>query len=286
MSASFRKRARRNGPVHEPITDDELILQLGSVIPWMGEDPYPATLTKHPTRPVVGDLEYVRRILISWLIGRPLSEVAKRTGCSERTVRNVVTSVIHAREEDIEFAWQRWCELGLIGGIYRPDNQSGDAQQRYGESEDIVVVCQICHRVVGEIELFLPSAPEPGSALVDQEALMDESDLGERPGIRKAGYIQGHLMCHFQVGKDPIRKPIIDKWLRMRLYFGTATQKDKIYLAMRRRTQTVNQTALSAFRIYSEFVRRGRREILPIVSGKELSREAARRQWKKMIGVK
>ena len=232
MAALFRKQTSR----HEVVSDEELIQHLGEEIPWMGEEPFLVTMTKHPPRPVIEDLEYVRRILISWLAGRPASEVAKRAGCSERTVRNVIAQVVYTREEDIGAAWRRWCDLGLAGGIYLPeDEQSGRARQRYRSGEVIIVVCQVCHRKAGRMRMYFPLDTERGSLLIDRQTLLRGTDLRDGTTVREAGIVQGHLMCHFQVGKDPIRKPVFDRWVGARLRIGTASREDRYRLAMSRR---------------------------------------------------
>lgn len=59
------------------------------------------------------DLECVRRILIAWLTGGSVSEIARRAGCIERSVRNVITDVIYAGEGNLDRHGRPSASLGL-----------------------------------------------------------------------------------------------------------------------------------------------------------------------------
>ncbi len=278
MAFLFRKRT---DPAHEE-SDDDLVLRLGEEIPWFGEDPYLASTSRHPPRPIIDDLEYVRRILISWLIGRPASLVAKRAGCSERTVRNVIARVVYAREEEIDTAWSLWCELGLVAGIRLP----GEIADRAKNEEQIVIACQVCHRRAGEMWMSLQDDIGQELLLLDQDVLRRRSDLRDGVTVNEAGIVQGHLMCHFMIGNDPIRRPGYDRWLILRLRMGTASPEDKVRWSQFRRQSHLSLVTSSADETYSTYVEGGQHEPLPIVNGKEMNREAARRRWKKNIGVR
>ena len=81
--AEGRDRSQKRGKPVSAKSPQEFLEKVAPVIegmPWFGEPPYQPTLRKKPPRGAAEDLSYVRRVLISWLIGRPISEIARRAG--------------------------------------------------------------------------------------------------------------------------------------------------------------------------------------------------------------
>ena len=64
-------------------------------LPWFGLPPFQPTVARNPRQDRYFRIYYDRRVLISWLVGRPASEIAKRAGCSIRYVYEVLYRVIY-----------------------------------------------------------------------------------------------------------------------------------------------------------------------------------------------
>ena len=81
-------------------------------MPWFGLPPYQPTVSKNPRQDPRSKIYYDRRILISWLAGRPVSEVAKRAGCSTRYVYKVLDRILY--KIGYTESERYWDELGLF----------------------------------------------------------------------------------------------------------------------------------------------------------------------------
>lgn len=94
-----------------------LVGKMIEAAPWLGEKPFIVATRSSPPRHAIGDDGYVRRVLVSWLIGRPVSAIAKRAGCSPRLVHKILDEIIYVQPAQL---WQRWVRLGLIGILDTP----------------------------------------------------------------------------------------------------------------------------------------------------------------------
>ena len=92
---------------------------------WLGEAPY--VISRRKTIPVDGlnSASFLRRILISWLIGRPVTQIARRVRCSPRLVYRAITEAIYQDQDGDQLMY--WAELGLIGLPALPPFESMDA---------------------------------------------------------------------------------------------------------------------------------------------------------------
>lgn len=48
----------------------QAIEKIADRLPWLGEKPFQASKSRYVPRPAIDDERFVRRVLISWLIGR------------------------------------------------------------------------------------------------------------------------------------------------------------------------------------------------------------------------
>lgn len=122
--------------------------ELANRLPWFGEKPFEASKKGYIPRPSSSDIGFVRRVLVSWLIGRPVSQVAKRADCSSRQVLNLLHEVIYLEEEYLEEAFYQWLDLGLIAPVNGPEFR-GDPDSigpwRDIDPDHLPVFCVVCH---------------------------------------------------------------------------------------------------------------------------------------------
>jgi len=119
--------------------------------PWFGGPPFEVSISKSPPKRVnrLIDPAYVRRVMISWLIGRPVTQIAKRAGCSVRYAHSIIDGWIYV-SNPLEM-FPTWVELGLIGILdgpaleYEPSDVEADANP---SPYDMTVVCLVCHRQI------------------------------------------------------------------------------------------------------------------------------------------
>ena len=237
-------------------------------MPWFGLSPYQPTVSKNPRQNPDSKIYYDRRILISWLAGRPVSEMAKRAGCSTRYVYEVLDRILYK----IGYTEQEryWDELGLFAVLDAPfhsdelpdidfdaDGYGTDTplEQVYQWNEDFqptLGVCLICHRVVA----LLPNDdPEHNLELIQFDRYM----LWFIPA--KLELIMGHMACHFYLE---------GRWSLADLSGPKSRFRDKL-----------GSLVLGDFGISQmyEWFLGGSRPLTPVIKGKSMDPEDARRWW-------
>lgn len=237
-------------------------------MPWFGLPPYHPTVSKNPRPDSRFKIYYERRVLISWLVGRPVTEIAKRAGCSTRHVYDVLDRAIY---KIIYKSYERyWDKLGIFAVLDAPfhstalpdiefdlDTYGTDylLEQVYewrGEIQPAVGVCLICHRVVVLLANYEP-----------------EHNLELIPVDRYAGWllperlkaIFGHLACHFLLEGS---------WREVGLIGPETRFRDKL-----------GSLKLGEFvinRLY-EWLLQGSRPLTPVFKGKPMDPEDASRWW-------
>ena len=97
--------------------------------------------------------------------------------------------------------------------------------------------------------------------------------------------MQGHLICHFFLGSDPIAIPPEDPFDGLREFLGSPTvaEKARRRLAFRRRiTRRSHWSAIAdpvALRVVGEYLERGGPDLLPVRAGVVMRLEQARCRW-------
>ena len=164
----------------------------------------------------------IRRIMFSYLAGRPMTAVASRVPTSRRTIYKVIEREIYSPYGDLD----SWSDLGLIRTWDVPQLPFGEIvleEGFYFEEECAVVVCLLCHRLVGNIVL--------------RDSLNDWSIVAQMHGrfeafSYKAERIRGHLIAHFYFGARPRpnQRTMIeyDSGGRLRLYTARGGWMDEV----------------------------------------------------------
>ncbi len=241
-------------------------------LPWFGLHPFEPTIAKNPRQDPHFRIYYDRRVLISWLVGRPVSEIAKRAGCSVRFVYKVLERIFY--RSLIEFdIYSDLTDLGLFKVIDAPEiSQDWPDIEFEGEVFGSVIVpdeiyetdwygtaigvCLVCHRVA-----VLMANDDP------------EHDLEEIPPdvyihwlhYEQATAILGHLACHFFLEIPWSEAGLVGPKSRFPSKVGS--------LAL----------GLEAVNVFLDWFSRGAHPLTPVVNGIPMDIEKARRWWLGML---
>ena len=143
------------------------------------------------------------RVLISFLVGRPVIEIARRAGCSPRLVHKVVRSWIYELDEFDRL--ERWDDLGLVKFVDGPEVlfEVGweDDERGLVESDSAVVACLVCHHPAGVVEL---------EEARSNRWVIEIFDGRFEPGWGAGPSLLGHMFRHFTLNWDPIAEPKVD----------------------------------------------------------------------------
>ena len=256
---------------------------------WLREKPFAPAAPGLPPRNAAGDDGCVRRVLISWLIGRPVSAIAKRAGGSPRLVHKVLEKIIYDRRGSL---WQRWAGLGLIGFL---DTPYADFDATHAEVVNIpaagylspwsaLVFCQICHRPIAGMRVMSRSRKFDGSLLRVGESW--EEDIRDVP----LPEIQVHLVRHFALKLPEIDPPrhatsliIAGLGTRNPELQSASFRRLKKYGALERRKPWIERIFTEAAIEIQRFPRSGMPELLPIRKGVEIDRQEARDKWMRYL---
>ena len=260
-------------------------------LPWFGEEPFLPSKEKRPPLRVQSDIPYLRRIMVSWLIGRPVSQVARRAGCSPRLVHKVINGYFYGEPETLNWHFEQWFELGLIAAIDTPGPApGGEDEERWPDwlnPEHVTIACLVCHRLIERLPYEALSGD--GSWMRDPAPLLDALWFLDRSEQRLGGLIQGHLMCHFALDYNPIRRlrsPVQRRLLLMKSALGNATPSERRSLAAMTGTlkrQNYRTTTPWATGVLDDFLAGESGPLLPVRNDRQIGLEQARRFWSGMI---
>ncbi|MBI4307145.1 MAG: hypothetical protein HY678_12580 [Chloroflexi bacterium] len=261
---------------------------LADRLPWFGMNPFEPSRGKIVPRDAVNDVPFARRVMLSWLIGRPVSAVASRAFCSSRLVYDVLRHNVYA--EDPGRGLERALKLGLVivPGVPAPPRPGQREDPRHRDQSEywVPVFCGVCHRLLGRYEV-----PRDRPNLV----LLTARDLGwnlsERTGWGGEIYkiaipVQAHLINHFRLSRDPIRIPaelpwgVLEPFLDNPKVAQAAVRKSQAREAILRRMPWKN-------RLRSEVVREANRtrgwSLLPREEGREVGSREAESMWRQAL---
>lgn len=261
---------------------------LADRLPWFGEDPFEPRRDGQVCRDAANDVGFVRRVLLSWLLGRPVSAVARRAGCSSRLVYGIIRQNIFF--SDATDGLERWLELGLVivPGVEeqpkpnRPREPSSAAQA----GTHVPVFCGICHLPLGRYEV---SEDRPDGVLLTSKDLGWDlrNHLGHGPELSEVAVpVQAHLINHFRLHNDPIPVPKEDPWGRLQELVSPDEVADEA-----RRKREVRETIMRRMpwrnRIPDDVVQKANRtfgwSLLPVRGGREMTEREAQKMWRRAL---
>jgi hypothetical protein len=135
----------------------------------------------------------LRRVLVAYLGGRPMTDAAERVPTSRRTMYKILRGVIYGGRADID----TWTEFGLIRVWDLPEVELYWADFGNGirfEKDQAAIICLLCHRLIGHTFLH--------KRLYDS-ALIEEVDGRIKYGSEEHERIRGHMIAHFHLGGRP-----------------------------------------------------------------------------------
>ena len=261
------------------------LVEVADSLPWFGEEPFRASERRRPPRPVFSSLGYQRRILLAFLAGRPMSEVAARAGCGIRTVYKVIEAIIYNLPHDDEIPI--WLDLGLFGVVaQRPDQPSpplvevGLMKHPVGE-DDALLFCLLCHGFMGGLDNGgFAWRPDPDFG----ELLLGPSVIQDRGVTDK---MQGHLVAHFLLNDERIAVPVLDHWAERRARWARSFEDwdDPDLVDLNRRDNWSRHWFLgeAANGVLDRRRPLGGAGFLPSVGGRPMNIERAREHWLRLI---
>jgi len=165
-------------------------------LPYFGQDivPVPRRLPKRKRGQALG-FEGHQQLLLSWLAGGSAREKAERIGVSHRSIYTWLSKIIYTPNPDKLLEY--WFSLGLVAVLAVP------VCPKAGDTRWPQVVCLICHH------LLCPYPRQPHNTLPLQVVKADpQRHLPSAELWEVATEVQGHLILHYEVGEEPIHKPL------------------------------------------------------------------------------
>ncbi|MDA1280330.1 MAG: hypothetical protein O3B95_09890, partial [Chloroflexi bacterium] len=171
----------------------EALRTVADQLPWFGQQP--DSVAKKVSREELKNraLPSIRRILVSFQVGRPISTIAARVPCSRRTVYEILDELFYRWNGDL----MTWIDLGLAAIWDGPkvdfDPMRVPSSEGFREDSGLVF-CLMCHRVVDHVKLV--------DRLYDSTLVqrIDGRYQGSQFGHPKA---QGHMISHYLLGGRP-----------------------------------------------------------------------------------
>ena len=160
-------------------------------LPWFGQEVDLPARGRPRHRGERLEIDDEARVLLSWLAGGSVRQVARRADVGHRTVYNVVRRVVYTGRPMSLMG--KWHDLGLIACMVTP------RCLKVPNSLWQTVVCLICHQEVASYDWDEPRYRAGETFRPDAEAQM-------APGNARqcASATQGHLVLHFLLEGYPI----------------------------------------------------------------------------------
>lgn len=166
---------------------------LADRLDWFGQDPFSSA--KSISRQELKDrtLPAIRRVLVSFQVGRPVTDIAARVPCSPRTVYEILNELFYRWNSNLA----TWIELGLVTVWDAPkisfDPMWGRTHEHFWE-DAAPVFCLMCHRPIDHARLYHRD---------HDSTLLQPDDERYRAGTESHATSQGHLISHFYLGGRP-----------------------------------------------------------------------------------
>ncbi len=289
------KKVRPEAPRLFAVTYEDyvrMLEDLADALPWFGEPPLTPAGDRYVPRPAGGDDRFVRRVLLSWLVGRPVSQVAKRAGCSPRLVLNIVREAVYRPVLSASEEFEYWCRLGLLAPVDGPEFVGDERFLEPWVDIDLTclpVVCLACHRLVGIAEASRRRFDGARLTLDDRRF----EDMYMIEGLNRAGSfhdMQAHVIMHFQLGFDSI--PVassrrLNLGEEFGLMFGTLSRSQarsvRARHSLRNRLRWEDAIPPETLSYLYSHMEDGGYEIAPRRGRNTLGEEQATRHWKRLL---
>jgi len=171
----------------------EVLRIVADQLPWFGKQPYSPAKEVSREELKSRTLPSIRRILVSFQVGRPMSQIAARVPCSRRTVYEILDELFYRWNSDL----RTWVDLGLIAVWDGPkvyfDHMTAPSSEGFWE-DSAPIFCLMCHRVVDHVKLV--------DRLYDS-TLVQRNDGRYQVGQRGHPKTQGHMIAHYFLGGRP-----------------------------------------------------------------------------------
>lgn len=166
---------------------------LADQLRWFGQEPYSPAKTVNRVELKDRTLPAIRRVLVSFQVGRPITEIAARVPCSPRTVYEVLDDLFYRWDGNMD----TWIKLGLAviwdGPKINFDPSFGAAFDNFWE-DAAPVFCLMCHQPIDHAQLR--------NRYYDCTLVQPDSER-YRAGVENHARAQGHLISHFYLGGRP-----------------------------------------------------------------------------------
>jgi hypothetical protein len=171
----------------------EALPSLADQLDWFGQEPFNPAKTVSRQELKDRALPAIRRVLVSFQVGRPVIDIAARVPCSPRTVYEILNELFYRWNSNLA----TWIELGLVTIWDAPkisfDSTRGGSFERFGE-DAAPVFCLMCHRPIDHALLNHR----------DHDSTLEQTGDGRYwSGIQNHATAQGHLISHFYLGGRP-----------------------------------------------------------------------------------
>lgn len=171
----------------------EALRTLADQLVWFGQEPYAPAKTVNRENLKKRTLPSVRRLLVSFQVGRPISEIAARVPCSSQTVYKILNELFYRRNGNLA----SWIELGLVAVWDGPevdfDPTMAPGREQFWE-DAAPIFCLMCHRPIDHARLYRR----------DHDSTLVRPDDGRyRAGHESHRRALGHMISHFYLGGRP-----------------------------------------------------------------------------------
>ena len=262
------------------------LVEVADALPWFGEAPFEASGQRRTPRPVWSSPAFLRRVLLAFLAGRPISEVARRAGCGIRTIYTVINGLIYWLPLDDEIPI--WLELGLFGVVEPRSDQPPPPMVEVGllrdsvAKNDVLLFCLVCHAFMGGLDnTGLAWRPDPdfGQILLGPAVIRDRGVTDK---------MQGHLVAHFRLQDERVASPApIDYWTKLRAGWARAAEEwdnpDLILLNRHLNWKRAWFLGEEANKVLDRRHRLDGAGSLPSMGGRPMNLEKARKHWSSLI---
>lgn len=166
---------------------------LADQLNWFGQEPFNPAKSVNRVELKDRTLTAMRRVLVSFQVGRPMTDIAARVPCSPRTVYEILDELFYRWNGNME----TWIKLGLVviwdGPKINFDPTYGPSFDNFSD-DSAPVFCLMCHQTIDHTQLDYRDY---------DSTLVQPDDFRYQAGLVNHAKAQGHLISHFYLGGRP-----------------------------------------------------------------------------------